>query len=86
MDDTNKPITFHWMWRRHWQINDSIEHLDLNGILKMAQELDGANVKSVLLPYGPGGIDFSLVIKEALEKLLSKLNFVKVSLLSSLIR
>jgi hypothetical protein len=68
MDNTKKPITFHWMWRRHWQINDSIEHLDLNGILKMAQELDGANVKSVLLPYGPGGIDFSLVIKEALEK------------------
>jgi alkanesulfonate monooxygenase SsuD/methylene tetrahydromethanopterin reductase-like flavin-dependent oxidoreductase (luciferase family) len=68
MDNTNKPITFHWMWRRHWQINDSIENLDLNGILRMAQELDGANVKSVLLPYGPGGIDFSLVIKEALEK------------------
>jgi alkanesulfonate monooxygenase SsuD/methylene tetrahydromethanopterin reductase-like flavin-dependent oxidoreductase (luciferase family) len=64
----NKPITFHWMWRRHWQISDSIENLDLDGILRMAQELDGANVKSVLLPYGPGGIDFSLVIKEALEK------------------
>ena len=68
MDNTNKPITFHWMWRRHWQINDSIENLDLNGILRMAQELDGANVKSVLLPYGPGGIDFSLVIQEALQK------------------
>ena len=68
MDNTNKPITFHWMWRRHWQINDSIENLDLNGILKMAKELDGANVKSVLLPYGPGGIDFSLVIQEALQK------------------
>lgn len=56
------------MWRRHWQISDSIENLDLDGILRMAQELDGANVKSVLLPYGPGGIDFSLVIKDALEK------------------
>jgi len=67
MDNANKPITFHWMWRRHWQINDSIENLDLNGILGMAQELDFANVKSVLLPYGPTGIDFSLVIKEALE-------------------
>ncbi len=64
----NKPITFHWMWRRHWQINDSTENLDLKGILKMAEELDGANVKSVLLPYGPGGIDFSLVIQEALQK------------------
>lgn len=64
----SKPITFHWMWRRHWQISDSIENLDLDGILRMAQELDGANVKSVLLPYGPGGIDFSLVIKDALEK------------------
>lgn len=68
MDNTNKPITFHWMWRRHWQITDSIEHLDLNGIMKMAKELDGAGVKSVLLPYGPGGIDFSLVIKDALEE------------------
>ena len=68
MDNTNKPITFHWMWRRHWQINDSTDHLDLKGILGMAQELDSANVKSVLLPYGPGGIDFSLVIKEALEQ------------------
>ena len=68
MDNTKKPITFHWMWRRHWQVSDSIENLDLGGILRMAQELDGANVKSVLLPYGPGGIDFSLVIKEALEE------------------
>ena len=68
MENNNKPITFHWMWRRHWQINDSTEHLDLAGILGMAQELDGANVKSVLLPYGPGGIDFSLVIQEALQK------------------
>jgi len=68
MENSNKPITFHWMWRRHWQVNDSTEHLDLKGILGMAQELDGANVKSVLLPYGPGGIDFSLVIKESLEK------------------
>lgn len=56
------------MWRRHWQINDSIENLDLNGILNMAEELDSANVKSVLLPYGPGGIDFSLVISDALQK------------------
>jgi hypothetical protein len=67
MDNTNKPITFHWMWRRHWQITDSIEHLDLNGIMQMAKELDGAGVKSVLLPYGPGGIDFSLVISDALK-------------------
>jgi hypothetical protein len=64
----NKPITFHWMWRRHWQINDSTENLDLKGILGMAKELDDANVRSVLLPYGPGGIDFSLVIQEALQK------------------
>jgi hypothetical protein len=68
MENNNKDITFHWMWRRHWQVNDSTENLDLKGILGMAQELDGANVKSVLLPYGPGGIDFSLVIQEALNK------------------
>lgn len=68
MDNAKKPITFHWMWRRHWQVNDSTEHLDLKGILGMAQELDNANVKSVLLPYGPGGIDFSLVIQESLQK------------------
>ena len=67
-NNTNKPITFHWMWRRHWQITDSIEHLDLNGIMQMAKELDGAGVKSVLLPYGPGGIDFSLVISDALKE------------------
>jgi DNA-binding Lrp family transcriptional regulator len=68
MENNERPITFHWMWRRHWQVNDSTENLDLKGILGMAQELDGANVKSVLLPYGPGGIDFSLVIQEALQK------------------
>jgi hypothetical protein len=56
------------MWRRHWQVNDSTEHLDLKGILRMAQELDSSGVKSVLLPYGPGGIDFSLVIQESLQK------------------
>lgn len=65
--DNKKPITFHWMWRRHWQVNDSTEHLDLKGILGMAKELDGVGVKSVLLPYGPGGIDFSLVIQESLQ-------------------
>jgi hypothetical protein len=68
MQNNIKPITFHWMWRRHWQVNDSTEHLDLKGILGMAKELDDANVKSVLLPYGPGGIDFSLVIQESLQK------------------
>jgi alkanesulfonate monooxygenase SsuD/methylene tetrahydromethanopterin reductase-like flavin-dependent oxidoreductase (luciferase family) len=67
MDNINKPITFHWMWRRHWQITDSLDHLDFNGIMQMAKELDGAGVKSVLLPYGPTGIDFSLVISEALK-------------------
>jgi hypothetical protein len=67
MHNTNKPITFHWMWRRHWQINDSVDHLDLKGIMQMAKELDGVGVKSVLLPYGPGGIDFSLVIADSLK-------------------
>jgi hypothetical protein len=67
MDNMNKPITFHWMWRRHWQITDSVEHLDLSGVMKMAKELDGAGVKSVLLPYGPDGIDFSLVITDAMK-------------------
>ena len=62
-----KPITFHWMWRRHWQINDSVDHLDLKGIMQMAKELDGAGVKSVLLPYGPIGIDFSLVLADSLK-------------------
>lgn len=67
MDNDNKEISFHWMWRRHWQINDDIESLDFDGITKMAKELDGVGVKSVLLPYGPGGIDFSLVIMDALR-------------------
>jgi hypothetical protein len=68
MESNNKPITFHWMWRRHWQINDSTENLSLDGIRQMGQELDGAGVKSVLLPYGPGGIDFSLVISDVLKE------------------
>lgn len=68
MDNTNKPITFHWMWRRHWQITDSTEHLSLEGIMQMGKELDSAGVKSVLLPYGPGGIDFSLVLSEVLKE------------------
>ena len=67
MDNTNKPITFHWMWRRHWQMTDSVDNLDLDGIMQMAKELDGAGVRSVLLPYGPGGIDFSLVVLDALK-------------------
>lgn len=67
MENDNKPINFHWMWRRHWQVDDSTEHLSLKGIFQMGQELDDANVKSVLLPYGPGGIDFSLVISEVLQ-------------------
>jgi hypothetical protein len=67
MDSENKEISFHWMWRRHWQMSDNIESLDFNGITTMAKELDGAGVKSVLLPYGPGGIDFSLVIMDALK-------------------
>jgi hypothetical protein len=68
MDNANKPITFHWMWRRHWQMTDSTEHLSPEGIVKMGRELDGAGVKSVLLPYGPGGIDFSLVLSEVLKE------------------
>ena len=67
MENNDKPINFHWMWRRHWQINDSVENLSFDGIMTMAKELDGAGVKSVLLPYGPGGIDFSLVILDALR-------------------
>lgn len=68
MENNKKPITFHWMWRRHWQMTDSTEHLDLNGIMQMGKELDGAGVRSVLLPYGPGGIDFSLVLSEVLKE------------------
>lgn len=68
MDNKNKPITFHWMWRRHWQMTDSTEHLSLEGIRQMGQELDSAGVRSVLLPYGPGGIDFSLVVPEVLKE------------------
>jgi hypothetical protein len=68
MQNNKKPITFHWMWRRHWQMTDSTEHLSLEGIMKMGKELDSAGVKSVLLPYGPGGIDFSLVLSEVLKE------------------
>jgi alkanesulfonate monooxygenase SsuD/methylene tetrahydromethanopterin reductase-like flavin-dependent oxidoreductase (luciferase family) len=34
----------------------------------MAIELDSANVKSVLLPYGPLGLDFAIFLPEVLQK------------------
>lgn len=58
----DNKINFHWMWRRHW--TDRRE----KGILKMAIELDSANVKSVLLPYGPLGLDFAIFLPEVLQK------------------
>lgn len=36
--------------------------------MKMAIELDAANVKSVLLPYGPVGFDFAVFVPEALDR------------------
>lgn len=46
-------INFHWMQRNHWNCKN-------DGMLEMAKTLEDAGVVSVLLPYGPGGEDFSL--------------------------
>lgn len=61
MSNTEKQIEFHWMWRRHWTD-------DREGIVNMAIELDKANIKSVLLPYGPVGLDFSIFLPEVFSK------------------
>ena len=61
MEQMSKPIEFHWMWRRHWTD-------DREGIVNMAIELDKANIKSVLLPYGPVGLDFSIFLPEVFSK------------------
>lgn len=46
-------IEFHWMQRNNWPNNRE-------GLMAMAQELEKANVTSVLLPYSPEGSDFAL--------------------------
>jgi len=46
-------ITFHWMHRNNWENSQE-------GLLEMAQQLEIAGITSVLLPYSPEGIDFSL--------------------------
>lgn len=50
-------INFHWMQRIHWPNNP-------DGLVRMATELEDANVESVLLPYGPGGQDFSMYLPD----------------------
>jgi alkanesulfonate monooxygenase SsuD/methylene tetrahydromethanopterin reductase-like flavin-dependent oxidoreductase (luciferase family) len=46
-------IEFHWMQRNTWPNTEK-------GLIQMATELEQAGVKSVLLPYGPTGVDFSV--------------------------
>ena len=50
-------INFHWMQRIHWPNNSE-------GLVQMAKELEDANIESVLLPYGPGGQDFSMYLPD----------------------
>jgi len=47
------PIKFHWMHRNGWDNNK-------HDIIKMAIDLDNENIASVLLPYGPNGLDYLL--------------------------
>lgn len=54
-------INFHWMHRKGWPNSE-------NGLVRMAKELEEAGVDSVLLPYGPFGIDFSLLVPEILRQ------------------
>ena len=46
-------LQFHWMQRIHWSCNNI-------GMVDMATALEDAGIISVLLPYGPGGNDFTL--------------------------
>ena len=50
---------FHWMHRNLWENNKK-------GLLDMIVFMESHNIKSVLLPYGPTGADFSLHIPEML--------------------
>lgn len=50
-------ITFHWMQRNHWPCDEI-------GLVEMAKALEDANIESVLLPYGPGGEDFSMFLPD----------------------
>ena len=50
-------LNFHWMQRIHWP-NTS------EGLVEMAKQLEDANIESVLMPYGPGGNDFSMFLPD----------------------
>ena len=54
-------IEFHWMHRNNW-LNSQ------EGLIDMAKELECAGITSVLLPYSPEGIDFSLHLPEIFKK------------------
>jgi len=49
-------INFHWMHRFGFYNGDE------QGLVQMAQDMEKANITSVLLPYGYRGIDFSLYL------------------------
>lgn len=53
-------IKFHWMLRDGWQVNEE-------GLTSMAKELEEVGIESVLLPYGPRGVDFSVYINAILK-------------------
>ncbi len=53
-------IEFHWMHRKGWSNTEF-------GLTLMAKQLEEANVTSVLLPYGPIGVDFSIFLPPILK-------------------
>jgi len=53
-------IKIHWMHRNGWDNNK-------HDLMKMAKFLDEAGVASVLLPYGPEGLDYLLYVPQMLN-------------------
>jgi alkanesulfonate monooxygenase SsuD/methylene tetrahydromethanopterin reductase-like flavin-dependent oxidoreductase (luciferase family) len=53
-------IKFHWMHRNAWDNNK-------HDLIKMVKFLDEAGVVSVLLPYGPEGLDYLLYVPQMLN-------------------
>jgi alkanesulfonate monooxygenase SsuD/methylene tetrahydromethanopterin reductase-like flavin-dependent oxidoreductase (luciferase family) len=61
-------IKFHWMHRNGWG-NNKID------IVQMAVDLEKQNIESVLLPYGPNGLDYLLHVPNMM-KVTEKIRFM----------
>lgn len=53
-------MKFHWMHRNGWDNNK-------HDIVKMAVDLEKQNIESVLMPYGPNGLDYMLHVPNMMK-------------------